>query len=74
MQFQVFLSLWSVTSCWYIDKIPKVSNPKRYFFIKVKTHPCPPKTPHLNTPPRVYVTVWDDLHNTARMFRQRKRS
>ncbi len=79
MQFQVFLSLWSVTSCWYIDKIPKVaktkvSNPKRYFFIKVKTRPCPPKTPHLNMPPCVYVTVWDDLHNTAQMYRQRKRA
>ncbi len=35
MRFQVFLSLWSVTSCSCIDKIPevantKVSKPKRY--------------------------------------------
>ncbi len=36
MQFQVFLSLWSVTSCLCIDKIPevaktKVSKPKRFY-------------------------------------------
>ncbi len=41
-----------------IDKIPevaktKVSNPKRYSFIKVKTLPCPPKTAHSNTPLRL---------------------
>ncbi len=35
MQFQVLLSLWSVTSCLCIDEIPevaktKVSKPKRY--------------------------------------------
>ncbi len=44
MHFQVFLSLWSVTSCLFIDKIPeaantKVSNPKRYSLSK-------------NTPPK----------------------
>ncbi len=36
------------------------------------TCPRPPKTPHLNTPPHVYVIVWEDLHNTAQMYTQRK--
>ncbi len=58
MRFQVLLSLWSVTSCSCIDKIPevaktKVSKPKTLVFIKVKTLPSPPKTAHLNTPPRL---------------------
>ncbi len=62
MQFQVCLSLWSVTSWLCTDKIPevaktKVSKPKR-FFIKVKTLPHLPKRAHSNTPPHVYVTVW----------------
>ncbi len=48
MRFQVCLSLWRVTSCSCIDKIPevaktKVSNPKEIFFIKVKTLPRPLK-------------------------------
>ncbi len=78
MPFQVFLSLWSVTSCLYIDKIPKVaktkkSQTKEIFFIKVKTLPRPPKTAHSNTHPHVYVTVWEDLQNTAQMFTQRKK-
>ncbi len=30
--------------------------------------------PHLNTPPQIYVTVWEDLHNTAQMFTQRKKA
>ncbi len=69
MCFQVFLSLWSVTSCLCIDKIPEVAKTQRsfktkeIFFIKVKTRPRPPKTAHLNTPPHVYVTVWEDLQN-----------
>ncbi len=41
MRFQVFLSLWSVTGCLCIDKIPevaktKVSNPKRYSLSKLR--------------------------------------
>ncbi len=41
MRFQVFLSLWSVTSCLCIDKIPevaktKVSKPKRYSLSKLR--------------------------------------
>ncbi len=28
MQFQVLLSLWRVTSCWCIDKIPEVAKTK----------------------------------------------
>ncbi len=72
MQFQVFLCLWSVTSCSCIYKIrkvakTKVSNPN---FIKVKTRP----RLHLNTPPNIYVTVLEDLHNTAQMFAQRKKA
>ncbi len=51
----MFLSLWGVTSCLCIDKIPevakiKVSKPKRYSLSKVKTLPRPPKTAHSNTP------------------------
>ncbi len=58
-------SLRGVTSWLCIDKIPevaktKVSNPRRYSLLKVKT-------PYLNTPPHVYVTVWEDLQNTAQM-------
>ncbi len=41
MQFQVLLSLWSVTSCLCIDKIPEVaktevSKPKRYSLSKLR--------------------------------------
>ncbi len=41
MRFQVFLSLWSVTSCLCIDTIPevaktKVSKPKRYSLSKLR--------------------------------------
>ncbi len=47
MRFQVFLSLWSVTSCLCIDKIPEVAKTKdskaKIFFIKVKTLPRPLK-------------------------------
>ncbi len=32
------------------------------------------KTPHSNTPPQIYVTVLEDLHNTAQMFTQRKKA
>ncbi len=74
MRFQVFLSLWSVTSCLCIDKIPEVANTKEIFFIKVQTPPRPPKTAHLNTPPHVFVTVWEDLQNTAQMYTQRKKA
>ncbi len=66
MQFQVLLSLWRVTSGLWIDKIPevaktKVSKPKINSYIKVKTLPRPPKTANLNTPPHVYIMVWEDL-------------
>ncbi len=76
MRFQVFLSLWSVTSCSCIDEIPKVAKtkvkPKEIFFRKVKTHPCPHKTAHSNTPPHAYVMIWKYLRNAAQMFTQRK--
>ncbi len=72
MRFQVLLSLCSVTSCSCIDNIPQVAKTslktKEIFFIKVKTLPHPPKTAHLNTPPHVYITVWEDLQNTAQMY------
>ncbi len=29
--------------------------------------------PHLNMPPQIYITVLEDLHNTAQMFIQRKK-
>ncbi len=47
---------------------------KKIFFIKVKTLPRLPETAHLNTPPHVYVTVWEDLQNTAQMYTQRKKA
>ncbi len=34
----------------------------------------PPKTAHLNMPPHVYVTVWEDLHNSAQKYMQRKKA
>ncbi len=48
MRFQVFFSLWIVTSWWCIDKIPeatktKVSKPNKYSLSKLRL-PCPPKT------------------------------
>uniref|UniRef100_A0A8C1ALB2 Mesoderm induction early response 1, family member 2 n=1 Tax=Cyprinus carpio carpio TaxID=630221 RepID=A0A8C1ALB2_CYPCA len=48
--------------------------PKEIFFIEMKTCPRPPKTPCLNTPPHVYITVWEDLHNAAQMFMQKKKA
>ncbi len=54
MQFQVFLSLWSVTSSPCIDEIPKVAKSQDIFFIKVKSRPRPIKQliqtcPHMST-------------------------
>ncbi len=59
MRFQVFLSLWSVTSCSCIDKIPevaktKVSKPKRYSLSKLRLCHAPLKqliqtSPHMST-------------------------
>ncbi len=77
MQFQVLLSLWSVTSCLCIDKIPevaktKVSKPKRYSLSKLRLDHAPLKR-LIQTHPHVYVMVWEDLHNTAQMYTQRKK-
>uniref|UniRef100_A0A672LGI1 ELKS/RAB6-interacting/CAST family member 2 n=1 Tax=Sinocyclocheilus grahami TaxID=75366 RepID=A0A672LGI1_SINGR len=33
-----------------------------------------PKTPHSNTPPHIYGTVWEDFHNTDQMYTQRKKA
>ncbi len=46
MRLQVFLSLWSVTSCLCIDKIPevaktKVSKTKGYSLSKLRLHHAP---------------------------------
>ncbi len=59
MRFQVLLSLWSVTSCSCIDKIPevaktKVSKPKRYSLSKLTLCHAPLKRliqtrPHMST-------------------------
>ncbi len=59
MRFQVLLSLWSVTSCLCIDKIPevaktKVSKPKRYSLSKLRLCHAPLKQliqthPHMST-------------------------
>ncbi len=62
MRFQVFLSLWSVTSCLCIEKIPdevaktKVSKPKRYSLSKLRLWHAPLKwliqtRPHMSTSP-----------------------
>ncbi len=64
---------------WHFEKLDKYgprslklqrlkSQTKEIFFIKVKTCPRPPKMAHLNIFPHVYVTVWEDLHNTAQMY------
>ncbi len=55
MRFQVFLSLWSVSSCSCIDKIPevaktKVSKPKRYSLSKLRLCHSPLKR-LIQTPP-----------------------
>ncbi len=76
MRFQVFLSLWSVTSCLFIDKIPevaktKVSKPKRYSLSKLRL-PCTPKTAHSNTPPHVYVMMWKYLHNASNVHAKKE--
>ncbi len=76
-RFQVSLSLWSVTSCSCIDEIPEVAKTslkfKDIFFINVKTT-TPTKNASFKHAPLVYVTVWEDLHNTAQMFTQRKKA
>ncbi len=64
----MFSILFGVLQAVCIDMIRKVAK------IKVKTQPCLPKMPHLNTPPQIYVTVLDDLHNTAQMYTQRKKA
>ncbi len=76
MRFKVFLSLWSVTSCLCIDKIPevaktKVSKPE--IFLKVKTLPRTPKMAHSNTSPHVYVTMWGDLQTPHKCIRKERR-
>ncbi len=78
MRFQVFLSLWSATSCLCIDKIPevaktKVSKPKRYYLEKLRLNHALLKQ-LIQTCPRMSVTVWEDLPNTAQMYTQRKKA
>ncbi len=75
IRFQVFFvfgALQAVYACIRSIKLQSLK-PKEIFFIKVETHPRLPKTPHLNTPPHIYSTVLDNLHNTAQMFTQRKK-
>ncbi len=78
MRFQVFLSLWSVTSWLCIDKIPEVaktevSKPKRYSLSKSRLCQAPLKTSTSNTPPHVYVTMLKYLCNAAKMSRKERR-
>ncbi len=78
MRFQVFLSLWSFTSWLYIDMIPevaktKVSQTKEILFIKVKTRPRPPKMAHSNTPPHVYIMVWEICKTSPKRTRKERR-
>ncbi len=73
MRFQVLLSLWSVTSCLCIDKIPevaktKVSKQKRYFLSKLRLCHAPLKQ-LIQTRPH----MWKYLLNAAQMFTQERR-
>ncbi len=49
----LFRVLQAVHAVYAIPEIvkTKVSKPKRYYFLNVKTWPSPPKTANLNTPP-----------------------
>jgi len=78
MWFQVFLSLWSVTSCLWIDKIPevtktKVSNTKRYSLSKLRLDHAPLKQliqtpPHMSTSQcaEICITPPKYIHNERR--------
>uniref|UniRef100_A0A672QR01 Uncharacterized protein n=1 Tax=Sinocyclocheilus grahami TaxID=75366 RepID=A0A672QR01_SINGR len=46
----------------------------KYYFYHVKSQPHLPKTSRSNTPPHVYLTMGEDLHNAAQMFTQRKKA
>ncbi len=46
---------------------------KDLFYLKEKSDPDRAKTPHSNTPPNVYVTMWKYLRNAAQMFMKRKK-
>ncbi len=63
----VFGVLQAVCACIRSVKLQRLKA-KEIFFIKVKTLPRPPKTAHSNTPPHVYVMVWEVLHNTAQTY------
>ncbi len=74
------MMLWSVWNLFiaYLRSIKfqrLKSQTKRDLLYSIKVKSCPrlPKTPHLNTAQQIYVTVREDLHNTAQMFTQRKR-
>ncbi len=78
---KVFLSLWSITSWLCIDTIPeagrtkartKVSKPKRYSLSKLRLDHAPLNGSFKHAP-HVYITMWEDLHNTQ-MFTQRKKA
>ncbi len=69
-----FSFLKSVISRLCIDKIldvtkTKVSKPKRFSLSKLRLCHAPLKR-LIQTHPHVYVTVWEDFHNTAQMFTQ----
>ncbi len=56
MRFQVFLSLWSVTSCSWIDKIPEVAKNKA-----VVLNPWPVTNPKAG---RIWICAEHNKKNT----------
>ncbi len=70
MRFQVLLSLWSVTSCLCIDKIPevaktKVSKPKRYYLSKLRLCHAPLKR-LIQTRPHMSMSRYGNITSFAR--------
>ncbi len=54
--------------------VTKLKVSHKMIYSKVKADPDRAKTPHSNTPPHVYITMWKYLHNAAQMFTQRKKA
>ncbi len=67
-KFSLVFGVSQAVRAYKIRKVAKieVTNPKRYSRLL--------KMPHLNTPPHIYITVLENLHNTAQMFTQRTKA
>ncbi len=79
MQFLVFLFFSVLGSCLCMYKHKRLrcykaqSIPQKDVFgLKEKADSNRAKTPHSNTPPHVYITMWKYLHNATQIFTQRK--